>query len=91
MRMIDGGKLDDKIIAIPFSDPNYNSIKELNELPSHVFDEILHFFAVYKQLENKETDVQALSDRQYAIKTIKNAIDCYNEKFVKTKEKASAL
>ena len=91
MRMIDGGKLDDKIIAIPFSDPNYNSIKELNELPSHVFDEILHFFAVYKQLENKETDVQALSDRQYAIKTIQNAIDCYNEKFGKTREKASAL
>ena len=50
MRMIDGGKQDDKIIALPFSDPTYRDIKSIDELPPHIFDEIMHFFTVYKQL-----------------------------------------
>ena len=53
MRMIDGGKLDDKIIALPFSDPTYRDVRDVSELPPHIFDEIMHFFTVYKQLENK--------------------------------------
>ena len=31
------GKLDEKIIAIPFSDPTYNSYHDISELPSHLF------------------------------------------------------
>ena len=81
MRMIDSGKLDDKIIAVPFSDPNYNYIKDVNELPAHVFDEIMHFFTVYKQLENKTTDVQSLFGHEAAVNIIKEAIDCYRNTF----------
>ena len=79
--MIDGGKLDDKIIAIPFSEPNYNNIQNIDELPQHIFDEIMHFFTVYKQLENKQTDVQSLSDRENAVKIIQDAIDLYGRSF----------
>lgn len=85
MRMIDGGKLDDKIIAIPFSDPNYNYIKNFSELPRHIFDEIMHFFRVYKQLENKKTDVQSLFDRDKAVEIIKDAVKCYEDTFGKRK------
>lgn len=85
MRMIDGGKLDDKIIAIPFSDPNYNYIKNFSELPRHIFDEIMHFFTVYKQLENKKTDVQSLFDRDKAVEIIKDAVKCYEDTFGKRK------
>ena len=81
MRMIDGGALDDKIIAIPFSDPTYNNIKSVEELPHHIFDEIMHFFTVYKQLENKQTDVQSLSDRDSAINIVRDAIDLYGRSF----------
>lgn len=81
IRMIDGGKLDDKIIAIPFSEPNYNNIKNIDELPAHIFDEIMHFFKVYKQLEHKQTDVQSLSDRESALKIIQDAIDLYGRSF----------
>ena len=35
--MKDGGKLDEKIISIPFNDPNYNGYKDISELPNHVF------------------------------------------------------
>ena len=81
MRMIDSGKLDDKIIAVPFSDPNYNYIKDVSELPTHVFDEIMHFFTVYKQLENKTTDVQSLFGQEAAVNIIKEAIECYRNTF----------
>lgn len=79
--MIDNGKKDDKIIAIPFNDPNHNIYKDLDQLPSHVFDEMRHFFSVYKNLENKETAVNEVSNRETAISIINNAIDSYIEKF----------
>ena len=81
MRMIDSGRIDDKIIAIPFSDPTYNNIRSIDELPAHIFDEIMHFFRVYKQLENKQTDVKTLYDREEAEKIIAEAIECYKERF----------
>ena len=81
MRMIDGGAVDDKIIAIPFSDPSYNKIKSIDELPPHIFDEIMHFFTVYKQLENKQTAVKELFDYKEAIEIIKAAIEAYDRDF----------
>lgn len=81
MRMIDGGAIDDKIIAIPFSDPSYNAIRSVDELPAHIFDEMMHFFRVYKQLENKQTDVKELYDRTEAEKIVADAIDNYVQKF----------
>ena len=83
MRMLDGGRLDDKIIAIPFLDPNYNTIKDLDDLPPHIFDEMLHFFKVYKQLERKETDVRMLYGREEAEKIVSGAIKQYEETFGK--------
>lgn len=85
MRMIDGGAIDDKIIAIPFSDPSYNKIKSIDELPAHIFDEIMHFFSVYKQLENKQTAVKELFDYREAIEIIDAAIAAYDAKFCSKK------
>ena len=81
MRMLDDGHIDDKIIAIPFSDPSYNNIRSIDELPPHIFDEIMHFFKVYKQLENKQTDIKELYDREAAERIVREAIDGYVEKF----------
>ncbi len=79
MRMIDGGKQDDKIIALPFSDPTYRDVKSIHELPAHIFDEIMHFFTVYKQLENKQTAVKELFDHAEAVEIIRQAIIDYGE------------
>lgn len=81
MRMLDDGHIDDKVIAIPFSDPTYHNIRSIDELPPHVFDEIMHFFKVYKQLENKQTDIKELYDREEAVKIVSTAIDDYIAKF----------
>ena len=83
MRMIDDGKMDDKIIAIPFSDPTYLGITSIDELPPHIFDEIMHFFTVYKQLENKQTAVKTLFGKEEAEQIIQEAIDSYNASYAK--------
>jgi len=83
MRMIDDNALDDKIIAVPFSDPSYNSYKSIDDLPSHIFDEMMHFFSVYKQLENKQTAVKELYGPDEALRIIDNCIKAYSEKFPK--------
>ena len=81
--MIDNGRFDEKIIAIPFNDPNYNQYKGIDELPKHIFDEMAHFFKVYKNLENKETAVNEVQGRDEALKIINAAIDHYIETFCK--------
>ena len=79
--MIDNGRNDEKIIAIPCNDPTYNHYTDIDQLPSHVFDEMRHFFSVYKNLENKETAVNEVSGRETAISIIKDAINNYIESF----------
>ncbi len=81
--MIDNGRNDEKIIAIPFNDPNYNEYTNIDQIPSHIFDEMRHFFSVYKNLENKTTAVNEVSERSEAVKIIKEAIDRYIEFFCK--------
>ena len=51
IRMLDSGRNDEKIIAIPFSDPTCNGYRNVTELPGYVFEEMSHFFSVYKALE----------------------------------------
>lgn len=81
--MLDGGRNDEKIIAIPFNDPTYNQYQDINELPNHVFDEMSHFFKVYKELENKETAVKEVSGREEAVRIIEVALNSYVENFCK--------
>ncbi|WP_283606568.1 inorganic diphosphatase [Faecalispora anaeroviscerum] len=81
--MLDGGRNDEKIIAIPFNDPTYNQYQDINDLPTHIFDEMSHFFRVYKELENKETAVKEVSGREEALRIIQVALDSYVENFCK--------
>ena len=76
--MKDNGSVDEKIIAIPLTDPTYNNYKSISDLPQHVFDEMRHFFMVYKQLENKETAVDYAADRDEAVKLIKMCLKFYH-------------
>ena len=80
--MIDNGRNDEKIIAIPFNDPNYNQYKSIDDLPRHLFDEMRHFFTVYKNLEHKTTAVDEVNGRDEAIKIISDAIKNYNDCFL---------
>lgn len=82
VKMIDNDEVDEKIIAIPFEDPSFNTYKDINELPKHQFMEIKHFFSVYKQLEDKETSVFEALGHEEAKRTIEDAIKAYNELYI---------
>ena len=79
INMIDEGKLDEKIIAIPFREPMYNDYKDIKELPKHIFDEMMHFFEVYKHLEHKQTAVKEIKSHQEAENTIEKCLKLYRE------------
>ena len=79
--MLDGGRNDEKIIAIPFSDPSYNKYRDIMDLPDHTFDEMAHFFTVYKALEGKEAVAGDVNGREAAVEIIKSALAHYDECF----------
>ena len=79
--MVDNGQGDEKIIAVPSNDPTYNHYNDISELPSHIFDEMSHFFTVYKNLEHKQTAVNEVMGREKAIEIIQKAIRDYIEEF----------
>ncbi len=42
---------DAKLLCVPSHDPNYDSMRDLGDVPQSLLDEIAHFFDVYKMLE----------------------------------------
>ena len=79
--MLDNGDPDDKIIAIHTGDPTYNEYTDINQLPKHIFEEMIHFFSVYKMLENKETVIDEAKGPEEARRIIEESIVRYNEIF----------
>lgn len=87
IKMIDNGRNDEKIIAIPFNDPTYNVYHDISELPSHIFEEMRHFFSVYKALENKQTAVDEVRNAEEALRIIEECIERYEVGFCGKKPK----
>ena len=85
IKMLDNGFWDEKIIAIPFGDPTYNEYKSIFNLPKHISDELVHFLSVYKDLENKVTEVGEMQDEKVAKSVIIESKARYLEKFGKSK------
>ena len=81
MKMIDNDQVDEKIIAIPFGDPSYADYTDIAQLPKHTFDEISHFFRVYKSLEGKETVVNETLGPDEAREIIKTCINSYKDNY----------
>ena len=81
MKMTDGDDIDEKIIAIPTNDPAYTDFKDISELPDHMFEEIMHFFRVYKTLEGKETVVNEVLGNEEAKKVIKKCMTAYKDTY----------
>ena len=79
--MVDRNKEDNKIIAIPFGDPQYNGYDDISELPIHIFEELKHFLSVYKQLEDKPVEVQNVLGADKAREIIIKAKDDYKRNF----------
>ncbi len=83
IKMVDQGDNDEKIIAVASKDPFYNKFEDIKDLPGHYFDEMAHFFEVYKQLEGKETSISGIEGRDAAVKMIGQCLENYKENYLK--------
>lgn len=61
---------DEKILCVATKDPRYSNWSNLADLNEHAQKEVIHFFEVYKALEEKEVDVLGWLDVEAALKLI---------------------
>jgi inorganic pyrophosphatase len=79
-KMWDEKGRDEKILCVPISDPHWNSLTDLSDVNPHLLIEIEHFFAVYKDLEQKKVGIEGWEDRKMAVKIIREAQQAYLER-----------
>ncbi|MAO08613.1 MAG: inorganic pyrophosphatase [Alteromonas sp.] len=82
MRMIDGGEMDDKIIAVAEHDMSVGHINDIAELPDHFLRELQTFFEDYKKLENKTVEIEEFQGVQTAREIVETSMKDYR-KYIK--------
>jgi len=70
LQMVDGGKEDDKILAVPVGEPAFDEIYNYTQVFAHTLRKISHFFETYKALEGKKTQIGEWRDAPYARRVI---------------------
>jgi inorganic pyrophosphatase len=70
LNMVDSTMRDHKIISVPTRNPRYDQIHTLDQIFPHIRREIEHFFAIYKELEGKITEMRGWGDPREARKVI---------------------
>jgi inorganic pyrophosphatase len=68
--MEDDKGIDDKVLCVPLTDPSWNTLETLEDVPKQLRDEIAHFFSVYKDLEQKKVTVDGWYSREEALEEI---------------------
>ena len=68
--MVDGGKLDYKLISVMDCDPRYASVHELSDLDPFVLKEIANFFSNYKVLQDIKVQVGSYHSKEEAMEII---------------------
>jgi len=79
LRMLDGDKSDDKVLAVPTGDPRYSNYNDLDDLPEHILKEIAYLFETYKVLEGKQVQVLGWEKSEAAKKVIKRCQELFNK------------
>ena len=78
--MVDGGKLDYKLISVVDCDPRYDNAQELSDLSPFVLKEIANFFTNYKVLQGIKVDVGEYHGREEAMEIVEKCRKAYTEK-----------
>jgi len=77
MTMVDSGKADHKILAVAVDDPEYQHLKNYEDLPAHRLSTLVRFFQDYKKLEHKLVEVEELQGAAAALPVIEAALAEY--------------
>jgi inorganic pyrophosphatase len=80
-RMLDRSLHDDKILAVPSTDPLFGEYHDLEDVPPHFLQEVAHFFEVYKDLEGTRTKPIGWEGADAAKAEILRSIKLYDDRF----------
>jgi len=80
LKMTDGGKEDDKVLAVPVGEPAFDGVHNHTQMFPHVIRKISHFFETYKALEGKHTEVHGWEDAAAARRIIQES----HQRFLET-------
>ncbi len=84
-QMFDRGMPDDKVLAVPATDPIFDDYHDLGDVPRHFLQEVAHFFQTYKQLEtNGNIEPRGWLNAEEAKQRILHAIELYHLKYPPT-------
>ncbi|CAJ0824652.1 6736_t:CDS:1 [Entrophospora sp. SA101] len=83
LKMVDKGEQDDKLLAVNAGEPRLNHIQELKDIPLAKQEEIKHFFARYKDLENKKVEIGKFESKEQAEKLLKECQAAYQKEIKK--------
>ncbi len=73
---------DDKVLAVPTTEPGYEEVKNVDDVAPSILAEIKHFLEHYKELEaGKWVKVMGWEGAEAAKKVIMMAIGMYQERF----------
>ncbi len=70
LEMLDQGVKDEKILAVAKHNPRYREVHNYTQIYPHMMREISHFFAIYKDLEGKRTQMLGWQDAATARQVI---------------------
>jgi len=86
IQTLDGGKADDKVIAVLENDNFWGAARDLTDLPPRLVERLEHYFATYKIVEGRSSQVaiQGVYHAAHARQVVAAAIDDYREAFAGT-------
>jgi inorganic pyrophosphatase len=77
LEMVDQHEPDQKILAVPNRNPRFDQIHTIDQVFPHNLREIEHFFTIYKELENKRTEMLGWRGPRHARESIRKCRERY--------------
>ena len=80
LEMVDQDEPDQKVLAVPNRNPRFDQIHTIDQVFPHNLREIEHFFAIYKELEEKRTEMRGWKGPREARDLIRRSRERYLER-----------
>lgn len=84
LRMIDGGEVDDKIVAVLEIDLVHGETREIEDLPRGLVERLRHYFLTYKDVpgaEHRACEITHVYGREEAYEVIRRSQVDYQSRF----------
>ncbi len=89
LRMIDGGEVDDKLIAVLENDLSYGHWRDIKDCPENMLERFQHYFLTYKEMPgstSRRTEITHVYGREEAYEVIRRCQADYEEEFAGLRE-----